>query len=407
MKYKNYLIILLAILSLSFAFISCPDIGLDSYSVNITIEPEGAGTVEINPDEESYEQDSIVTLTVNENNGYTFSGWMGDIQSLETTYELKVDMDYTITAKFIKNSWTQATNEAGWTERHSHASVVFDETDDGIDNPKMWVLGGYVTMSDVWNSTDGETWTEVASSTGWGGRYGHTALVFDETDDDVDNPKMWVLGGYEFSADNDVWCSSDGVNWTEVTPDAEWSERAGHASVVFDGKMWVLGGQENSSYYISDAWSSADGLNWTLENSEPGWYPRLDHTALVFNDKLWLISGDHYGNNEIWSSEDGQTWSAIISDLDDDDGEWYNRSGHTSVVFDDKMWIIGGYGMGEYEEVWASIDGVNWSRLMDSAEWNARSNHTSLVFDDKIWIIGGSGSDGGMLSDYSDVWYLE
>jgi hypothetical protein len=45
--------------------------------------------------------------------------------------------------------WTQATAAAGWTARHVHASVVFDN--------KMWVLGGYNTArrNDVWYSSNG------------------------------------------------------------------------------------------------------------------------------------------------------------------------------------------------------------------------------------------------------------
>ncbi len=396
-KTKSYLFVSLITVILSLTFMSCPGLGSGDYTLTISIEPEGSGTVELTPEKDSYESGSLVTLTAQQNDGYLFSGWMGDIESIENPYELRMDSNKTITAKFISNTWTLATDDGGWTGRHSHTSVVFDD--------KIWILGGYNEMSDVWSSPDGVNWTEVASSTDWNGRYGHTTLVFDETDDGVDNPKMWVLGGFEFEADNDVWCSSDGENWTEVTPDADWEGRAGHVSVVFDGKMWVMGGENDSREYISDAWSSTDGENWTQESSIPGWSPRLDHSAVVFDDKMWIISGDHYGSTEIWSSANGISWTAVVSDLDDDEGDWYNRSGHTSVVFDNKMWIIGGYGMGEYDEVWASPDGVNWDRVMDSADWEARSNHTSVVFDNKIWIIAGS---GGMPStDYTDVWYLE
>jgi hypothetical protein len=55
--------------------------------------------------------------------------------------------------------------------------------------------------------------------------------------------KIWVLGGNNSPTYlNDVWYSSDGVNWTQATADA-WS--SGHyygTSVVFDNKIWVLGG---------------------------------------------------------------------------------------------------------------------------------------------------------------------
>ncbi|MFA7162277.1 MAG: hypothetical protein WC083_06880, partial [Candidatus Methanomethylophilaceae archaeon] len=48
-------------------------------------------------------------------------------------------------------------------------------------------------------------------------RSDHQALVYDG--------KMWVLGG---SSRNDVWCSTDGESWTQVTSSAGWSARDRH-----------------------------------------------------------------------------------------------------------------------------------------------------------------------------------
>jgi N-acetylneuraminic acid mutarotase len=57
---------------------------------------------------------------------------------------------------------------------------------------------------------------------------------------------------------DDVWSSSDGTNWTQVASAAPWSSRTGHAVVVLDGQMWVLGGSDFSSYF-KDVWSSQNG----------------------------------------------------------------------------------------------------------------------------------------------------
>ena len=49
--------------------------------------------------------------------------------------------------------------------------------------------------------------------------------------------------------------------------------------VVFQNKLWMLGGTEN--YYFgdeksakNDVWSSADGKTWTLATANAGWSPR-------------------------------------------------------------------------------------------------------------------------------------
>lgn len=63
----------------------------------------------------------------------------------------------------------------------------------------------------------------------WSARDGHISLVFDN--------KLWVIGG---AGHRDVWSSSDGRNWTQATPRAEWGERHSYGGAVFDGKLWVL-----------------------------------------------------------------------------------------------------------------------------------------------------------------------
>jgi hypothetical protein len=92
---------------------------------------------------------------------------------------------------------------------------------------------------------------------------------------------MWVAGG------------QDGITWTEVTTSAAFSARENHASLVFDGKMWVTGGfQENSpgrrgkdtgngcgskmvgGYSGSASYAhvlmSSDGVSWTTSSAAFG-----------------------------------------------------------------------------------------------------------------------------------------
>ena len=66
---------------------------------------------------------------------------------------------------------------------------------------------------------------------------------------------MWVLGGYHGSLRNDVWYSSDGVSWTQATANAPWVARGEHRSIVFNNKIWVLGGSDGSRGK-NDVWRS-------------------------------------------------------------------------------------------------------------------------------------------------------
>ena len=87
-------------------------------------------------------------------------------------------------------------------------------------------------------------WQEATGSANWSARSNHTSLVY--------NNKMWMLGGTDGSRKNDVWDSTDGINWTETTASANWSARNSHTSLVYNNKMWVLGGNDGSRK--NDVW---------------------------------------------------------------------------------------------------------------------------------------------------------
>jgi hypothetical protein len=112
-----------------------------------------------------------------------------------------------------------------------------------------------IFLSDIWNSTDGVDWTQVTANAGCVARDEYTAVVFDN--------KVWVKGGVVVAGGlppiiihfASVYYSSECVNWNLATANAEWSGRAGHTSVVFDNKMWVIGGADSSDYR-NDVWYS-------------------------------------------------------------------------------------------------------------------------------------------------------
>ncbi|MDH3343358.1 MAG: hypothetical protein OEM07_06520, partial [Gammaproteobacteria bacterium] len=114
---------------------------------------------------------------------------------------------------------------------------------------------------------------------------------------------------------NDVWSSSDGVNWVQQTASAAFSARKFHQVITFnDGsgdKIWLIGGDDGM--LRNDVWSSSDGINWTQETEKTAFSGRFSHQVVSFNDgsgdKLWLIGGDDISlKNDVWSSSDGIEW---------------------------------------------------------------------------------------------------
>jgi hypothetical protein len=192
-------------------------------------------------------------------------------------------------------TWTQATSAAPWSQRYNFGATVL--------NGQMWVLGGYdgSSRNDVWSSSDGMTWTQATNAAPWSARYHLGAVTL--------NGQMWVLGGYDGSLRNDVWSSSDGVTWTQVTNAAPWSARWTHRALTLNGQMWVLGGDLcsgslSSGCYTNDVWSSSDGVNWTPATHAAAWSGRGQFGAEALNGQMWVLGGGS-GNSyfkDVWLS---------------------------------------------------------------------------------------------------------
>lgn len=246
----------------------------------------------------------------------------------------------------------------------------------------------------------GSNWTLATGSAAFPGRAYHTTVVY--------HGKMWVIGGSAFSGDgtsnNDVWSSADGVNWVQETGSAEFSPRYVHASVVHDGKMWVISGGSFTEG-SKDVWYSDNGRNWSLATDNASFSGRSQFPVIEYNGKMWVIGGrlgGNEGSNDVWHSSDGQNWTVAT-----DHAEFPSRWGHSAVVYDNRMWVIGGWsgypaGAILYNDVWSSTDGVHWTEATGNAGFPGRLGHNSVIYDNKIWVIGGS-----HFNPMTDVWYSE
>ncbi|MDO9071326.1 MAG: hypothetical protein Q7V36_07405, partial [Deltaproteobacteria bacterium] len=111
----------------------------------------------------------------------------------------------------------------------------------------------------------GQSWQLVTNNAALGPNSVITAVEFDG--------KLFSLGGRDPSR-NDVWASPDGLAWTKLAA-PPWGARSEHAAAVFNGRLWVAGGDGNSACTpLSDVWSSADGTNWAQATAAPGWSGR-------------------------------------------------------------------------------------------------------------------------------------
>lgn len=119
-------------------------------------------------------------------------------------------------------------------------------------------------------------------------------------------------------------------------------------------------------------------FTWTEVTGKAAWSGRLDHTSVSFNGRIWVMGGYNPGQvrgdtymEDVWSSSDGKNWK-----LETGSAPWLGRRGHTSVVFDDgtgeAIYVIGGFvvneetGYREYRnDVWRSADGTEWIQVKE------------------------------------------
>ena len=149
---------------------------------------------------------------------------------------------------------------------------------------------------------------------GFEDRAGHVTLVFDG--------KMWVIAGEACCGGRyaDVWSSTDGETWTEVLSSAPFGGRTVAAATIHDDKMWILGGNRaySTGNELSDVWWSDDGSTWNLATDDAAFGPRYGAQAMSIDGKLWILGGRDaprtYGRRQLWSSPNGADWTLVAED---------------------------------------------------------------------------------------------
>lgn len=160
-----------------------------------------------------------------------------------------------------------------------------------VHSGKIWILGGYDGTryyNDIWSSDDAVHWTRVVEHAGWSPRNLDMVVSFKN--------RLWIMGGGVIDGQRDpnpnskreTWTSADGATWQRV-PDrtgAAW----GGMPIVFDGQIWLVGANRNSTFAPSTLVSS-DGVRWT-ELGAP-WSPRGAPAVWVFGNRLYMSGGKY------------------------------------------------------------------------------------------------------------------
>jgi hypothetical protein len=373
----------------------------DSYFEGDTLNIRWANAVGYNTVKVQYSINNSATWQMIANNisvaTLTCSWIVPNMPGAECMIKLTDNNDplkFAISNKFLisKYKWQLVNDSNSFSVRDGASSYSF--------NNKMYLMGGWnpvdsvnypnITTNEVWQSTDGSNWTMIDTAD-WEGRHTFGGLIH--------NDKMWVVGGDQLQNhfQRDVWNTTDGINWNKVCDSVPWGERMTHMTCSFNGKIWAMGGQKivgwgntiDTAY--NDVWNSVDGITWNLVTDSAAWNPRGQiNKVCVFNGKMWILGGGTYNgirtyNNDVWNSTDGVTWTNVTHA-----GPWAARQYHDVIVYDNAMWIIGGYdGIDNRKDVWYSEDGTTWHELKNTP-WLPRHASSVFNFNQSLWVVAGN-----------------
>jgi hypothetical protein len=328
--------------------------------------------------------------------------WAAD--AAVATVEVEYSLDNGATWEAIGAPIGAAAHAASWTIPVVASRFVQLRVVDASTGRRLSPIRTFVILKDA-----SALWQLVTADAEWTPRDGVGSFVF--------NDRIWQLGGWHWdvqtypNVNRQIWSTTDGLDW-RYDGLGPWGGTHVCGCVVFNNRMWIIGGAG-----VPDVWSSADGVQWTLALAQGPWGRRYKPYVVVHAGKIWLMGGFDLGDgsyrpfNDVWSSPDGITWTRVL-----EHAPWEARGAiHGEVVFDGKIWVIGG---GQYwqptdpyesyfNDVWSSTNGVDWTLVTKHAPWPARLHHNIAVYADRLWVFAGHhGIDrpGGVVRLLNDVW---
>jgi hypothetical protein len=125
-----------------------------------------------------------------------------------------------------------------------------------------------------------------------------------------------------------------------------------------------------------------------------GWSARDSHTTVRFNDRFWLFGGWFDSNQEnlrdAWVSSDGRRWEQVVERLPFAETDY-----QAAVVAGSRLYLLGGWADGRLptarasSNVWWTSDGLNWALATAQPGWSPRLGAAAIQFRDRIWLLGG------------------
>lgn len=338
----------------------------------LTLEVEGNGSVEIDPEREKYDFGAEVTLTATPADGWYFAGWKGDTETIADIYAaettITMELDYEVTASFRRIApSTPPALQLTFNEYDDVSPDVFGDRVvwsgyDGSDNEVYtWTPGGGTDQ--VTNNGYDDCDPQVSGHRiAWSGYDGSDSEVFTWTpaggvvqltnNDGIDDERPQVSG------DRVVWEASEAgggggggevmmaasvaleaqsegedlgiLTWTPTGGTTQIAQSDGQASPQISGRRIV--------------WSGYDGFDYEIFT----WTPGGGTSQITDNDSIDDFDAQVSGDRVVW-----ETWGAVSADF-----TWTPEDGITQLPQSQSMpscpQVSGD------RVVWQRYDGSDW-----------------------------------------------
>lgn len=220
--------------------------------------------------------------------------------------------------------------------------------------------------------------------------------------------KLILTGGWDgYSNKTERWdYDLFDADWTLSPTAEELSEfsRSHSSSVVLNDFLFVFGGSNQTGNAEIQSLSEELPGHYILQGSS-GPSRRSGQTTTLYNEKIYLFGGwdikEGKYRNDFWVAE--VTNGSLHWELLQVEGPVAARAGHSSILYQDSLYIFGGQGeTGFRNDIWRYDFRTNlWLRCwaFDSLVPDGRSGHAGFYFADEGMYVWGGFNDDGFLND--------
>lgn len=334
----------------------------------LTVNINGEGTVNAEPDKATYEHGEEVTLTASASEGWRFDQWEGDVTGSDTAVSFTVESDMVVTAAFI------TVENPLWGMGYNHNGQI---AGDNTNEPDPILIAYEV---------------ESVAAGDW-----HT-LFIDK------NNVLWGLG-YNFHGQLGDGTTTDRHEPVQIASDVVEVTAGEHHSLFLktDGTLWAMG--ENDLGQLGDGTTTNRHQPVQIETDVQTVIAGKQHSLFVKSDgTLWGT-----GNNN--DGQLGDTTANHESPVQIDSNVNRIAAGGRHTIFaktDNTLWALGGNGSGQLG------DGTRTSRTSpvqvasDVNIISAGKDHSLYITNDNVlWVTGnneyGQLGDGTQENRYSPI----